>query len=277
MAELDLTSESLAPTITEFVPTRILHLAAQAGVRRSLTHPAEFVEANLVGFFRVLEISRLLGVEHLAYASSSSVYGFDHGMPFSESRGGNHPVSFYGATKRANELMAHSYSEIYGLPVTGLRFFTVYGPWGRPDMSPILFARSIQEGKTIRLFNRGHMKRDFTFVDDIVEGIARVLDCPPTPDSTWEGDTPEQSRAPFRVFNIGRGAPTELFRFVSLLEEAIGKKAILELAPMPPGEVLETYADVSRLVEVTGFRPQTDLEQGINQFVKWFKDYYPAS
>jgi UDP-glucuronate 4-epimerase len=255
---------------------RVVNLAAQAGVRYSLTHPHAYVDANIVGFLNVLEGCRHGGVEHLVYASSSSVYGANTRMPFSVHSGADHPVSLYAATKKSNELMAHSYAHLYRLPCTGLRFFTVYGPWGRPDMSLFLFTRAILEGRPIDVFNYGRHKRDFTYVDDIVEGVARVLDHVPEPDAAWSGDTPDPatSRAPYRLYNIGNHQPVELMRVIELLEEALGRKAEKNLLPMQPGDVPETYADVEDLTRVAGFRPSTSIEEGIRRFVAWYREFY---
>ena len=243
-------------------PDAVLHLAAQAGVRYSLENPAAYVQSNLVGFANVLEACRRHPPRHLVYASSSSVYGSNRKLPWSEADNVDHPVSLYAATKKANELMAHSYSHLFGLPATGLRFFTVYGPWGRPDMSPMLFASAIMEGRPIQVFNHGDMQRDFTYVDDIVEGTIRVLDRP-------AGGTP-----PCEVFNIGNHTPVGLLDYVAAMERALGREAKLELKPMQPGDVKSTYADTTRLAEATGFAPSTPLDEGLARFADWFKRYY---
>lgn len=255
---------------------RVVHLAAQAGVRYSITNPQAYGSANLVGFLNILEASRRQEVEHLVYASSSSVYGGNRKMPFAEVDAVDHPVSLYAATKKANELMAHSYSHLYGLRTTGLRFFTVYGPWGRPDMSPILFARAIFEGRPLDVFNHGKMLRDFTYIDDIVEGVVRVLDKPATASSDYDEikPTPATSNAPWRIFNIGNHQPIELLEYIDLMEDAIGKDAIKNFKPMQAGDVLATYADTRSLREWVGFAPSTPLSVGLSCFVQWVRDYY---
>ncbi|HVR39380.1 MAG TPA: NAD-dependent epimerase [Thermoanaerobaculia bacterium] len=257
-------------------PSRVLHLAAQPGVRYSLVNPYAYIEANIDGFMNVLEGCRHNGCEHLAFASSSSVYGANSHQPFSEHDNVDHPVSLYAATKKANELMAHTYAHLYRLPVTGLRFFTVYGPWGRPDMAIFLFTRDILAGKPIQVFNNGNMIRDFTYIDDIVEGVVRVLDHPAEPDPSWNSDTPDpaRSRAPYRVYNIGNSDPVPLMDCIALLEECLGKKAQIDFHPMQPGDVLSTMADVSELERAVGFRPRTSLAEGISRFVAWYKEYY---
>lgn len=253
-----------------------MHLVAQAGVRYSLDNPAAYIQGNLVGFGHVLEGCRHAGIEHLVYASSSSVYGGNRQMPFCEHHPVNHPVSLYAATKRANELMAHTYSHLYGVPATGLRFFTVYGPWGRPDMAPMLFARAILAGEPIRVFNNGRMRRYFTYIDDIVEGVIRCLDKPATPDPGFEPVLPDPatSWAPHRVFNIGNSQPVELLHFIGLLEQALGRKATTQFEPMQPGDVEATAADTTRLEEWVGFAPATPLEQGIQSFARWYRQYF---
>jgi UDP-glucuronate 4-epimerase len=253
----------------------VIHLAAQAGVRHSISDPHAYVDANLTGFLNVLEGCRHTGCRHLLYASSSSVYGANTRMPFRTSDNVDHPLSLYGATKKANELMAHAYSHLFGLPATGLRFFTVYGPWGRPDMAVWLFTAAIMAGEPIRLFNDGRMRRDFTYVDDIVEAVVRLVDRPPSADPAWSSDAPDpaSSRAPWRVYNIGNNRPQELLHVVSLIEEAVGRPAIRELMPMQPGDVLETYADVADLADAVGFSPKTPIEDGIRQFVAWYRTY----
>lgn len=255
---------------------RVVHLAAQAGVRYSLENPHAYADSNLVGFLNVLEGCRHSAVKHLVYASSSSVYGANETMPFSVHDNVDHPVSLYAATKKCNELMAHSYSHLYKLPVTGLRFFTVYGPWGRPDMSPFLFARAILEGKPIRVFNYGLHRRDFTYIDDIVEGVVRALDKIAESNKEWSGLEPDSatSRAPYRLYNIGNNEPVELLRYIELIESAIGIKANKELLPLQPGDVEHTYADVQDLVLATGYKPATPIEEGVSKFVSWYRKYY---
>jgi UDP-glucuronate 4-epimerase len=257
-------------------PRRVIHLAAQAGVRYSLENPHAYVDSNLVGFVNILEACRHSAVEHLAYASSSSVYGANTRMPFRVGDTVDHPVSLYAATKKANELMAHTYSHLFGLPTTGLRFFTVYGPWGRPDMALFLFTRAILEGKPIQLFNNGRMRRDFTYIDDIVEGIIRVNDHPAQPDPNWSGDQPNPatSKAPYRVYNIGNHTPVELLDFIAVLEDALGRKAEKQLLPMQPGDVPATWADVDDLARDVGFKPATPITEGIRRFVAWYRDFY---
>lgn len=251
-----------------FRPRRVVHLAAQAGVRYSLVNPHAYVQSNLTGFAHVLEGCRHAAVEHLVFASSSSVYGANPQVPFSEAHRVDHPVSFYAATKRANELMAHSYSHLYGFPSTGLRYFTVYGPWGRPDMSPWLFSSAILEGRSIDVFNEGRMQRDFTFVDDIAEGTVRVLDHLPAPDP--------ESGAPWCLYNIGNHQPVELMRFIEILEQALGRKAVLQFRPMQPGDVVRTYADTSRLQAAVGFAPTTALEEGLARWAGWYLSWRKA-
>ena len=255
---------------------RVVHLAAQAGVRYSLENPHAYVDSNLVGFMNILEGCRHHGVEHLVYASSSSVYGANTEMPFSIHHNVDHPLSLYAATKKSNELMAHAYSSLYDLPVTGLRFFTVYGPWGRPDMALFLFTRNILEGKPIDVFNHGHHRRDFTFIDDIVEGIVRVLDRTAPPNEDWSGDAPDPgtSRAPYRLYNIGNSNPVELLRYIEVLEQELGRKAEKNLLPMQPGDVPDTSADVDDLARDVGYRPATPVEVGVARFVAWYREYY---
>lgn len=267
--------EGMAGLFAEGAFDRVVHLAAQAGVRYSLDHPHTYVDSNLVGFMNILEGCRHHGTGHLVFASSSSVYGANTRMPFATSQNVDHPVSLYAATKKANELMAHAYAHLYGLPVTGLRFFTVYGPWGRPDMALYLFAEAMMEGRPIDVYNQGKMKRDFTYVDDVVEGITRLLDQPPKPDPEWTGEAPNPatSAAPYRVYNIGGSQPVELMRFVETVEDALGVKAKKNLLPMQPGDVPATYADVDDLAEATGFRPSTSLEEGIRRSMAWYKSY----
>lgn len=254
----------------------VVHLAAQAGVRYSLANPHAYVDSNLVGFLNVLEGCRHHQVRHLVFASSSSVYGANTRTPFSVHHNVDHPVSFYAATKKANELMAHSYASLYGLPTTGLRFFTVYGPWGRPDMAYFSFTRAILAGQPIDVFNNGRMQRDFTYIDDVVEGVVRVMDRIPSPDQDWSGDRPDPgtSYAPYRIYNIGNNRPVELLRFIEVLEECLGKKAAKNLLPMQAGDVLATCADVDGLMRDVGFRPETSIEEGLGRFVGWYLDYY---
>jgi UDP-glucuronate 4-epimerase len=255
---------------------RVIHLAAQAGVRYSLTNPHAYVESNLLGFMNVLEGCRHSGVQHLVYASSSSVYGGNTKMPFAESDSVDHPVSMYAATKKANELMAHTYSHLYGLPTTGLRFFTVYGPWGRPDMALFLFTKAILEGRPIDVYNHGKMQRDFTFVDDIVEGVVRVVDRIATADPAFDPLAPDPgtSNAPFRVFNIGNHQPVPLLDFIGCIEDALGMKAEKNLLPLQDGDVPATFADVGALTAWTGFAPATDIRTGIGRFVAWYRSYF---
>jgi UDP-glucuronate 4-epimerase len=259
-------------------PERVVHLAAQAGVRYSLEHPHSYADSNLVGFLDVLEGCRHNGVEHLVFASSSSVYGSNTQMPFSVHHNVDHPVSLYAATKKANELMAHAYAHLYRLPVTGLRFFTVYGPWGRPDMSLFLFTKKILAGEPIDVFNYGEHARDFTYIDDIVEGVVRTLDRVPAADPDWDSGSPDPgtSSAPYRIYNIGNNSPVGLMQFIECLEKALGKQAEKNFLPMQPGDVRETYADIDDLSEAVGFRPATPLEEGIQRFVEWYREHYQA-
>jgi len=254
----------------------VMHLAAQAGVRYSIENPAAYVDANLVGFGNVIEGARRSAVGHFVYASSSSVYGANARLPFAEDDNIDHPVSLYAATKKANELMAHSYAHLYRLPCTGLRFFTVYGPWGRPDMALFKFTRGILAGEAIPVFNRGEMVRDFTYVDDIVEGILRVIDQPAQADPTWSAlaPRPSSSNAPYRIYNIGNNQPVKLMRYIELLEQCLGRKALLDLLPLQDGDVPATVADVSRLAAAVGFKPATPVEVGIARFVDWYRSYY---
>jgi UDP-glucuronate 4-epimerase len=256
--------------------SRVIHLAAQAGVRYSIDNPHAYINSNVVGFLNILEACRHNEVEHLIFASSSSVYGANRAKPFSVHHNVDHPVSLYAATKKANELMAHTYSSLYGLPVTGLRFFTVYGPWGRPDMAYYSFTRAILEGQPIKVFNYGKMKRDFTYIDDIVEGIVRLINRVPQPDPEWNGEQPDPGRsyAPYRIYNIGNNRPVELLYFIEVIEKALGKEAKKELLPMQPGDVVETYADIDDLAREVGFRPEASIEEGIEKFVEWYRDYY---
>ena len=268
--------EGIAELFKTHKPQRVVNLAAQAGVRYSLENPMAYLDSNIVGFGHILEGCRHNGVEHLVYASSSSVYGSNTKMPFSVHDNVNHPVSLYAATKKANELMAHTYSHLYQLPTTGLRFFTVYGPWDRPDMALQKFAKAIVAGKPIQLFNYGNHRRDFTFIDDIVEGVIRVLDKPAQPNPEWSSDDPDSgtSYAPWRVYNIGNNNPVELKAYIAALESALGKEAEKELLPLQPGDVPDTYADVTDLVRDFEYQPSTTVEQGMQQFVSWFKSYY---
>jgi UDP-glucuronate 4-epimerase len=257
---------------------RVMHLAGQAGVRYSITNPHAYIDSNIVGFMNILEGCRHNAVEHLAYASSSSVYGANTHMPFSVHDNVDHPVSLYAASKKANELMAHTYSHLYKLPTTGLRFFTVYGPWGRPDMSPMIFTRKILQGKPINVFNYGNHRRDFTYIDDIVEGVIRVIDKSATANESWTGEAPDPSSslAPYRVYNIGNNNPVHLLTFIETLEICLNKKAIKNLLPLQPGDVPDTYADVSELVNDFGYKPETKLETGIGHFVDWYKTFYAS-
>ncbi|MBA1149292.1 NAD-dependent epimerase [Ectothiorhodospiraceae bacterium WFHF3C12] len=255
---------------------RVIHLAAQAGVRYSIEDPHAYIDSNVVGFMNVLEGCRHNEVGHLVYASTSSVYGANTRMPFSEHEIADHPLAIYGATKRANELMAHSYSHLFRLPTTGLRFFTVYGPWGRPDMALFLFTRNILEGKPIDVFNYGHHMRDFTFVDDIVEGVVRACDKTAEPNPNWDSDHPDPatSNAPFRVYNIGNNNPVQLTRYIEVLEDCLGKTAEKNLLPLQPGDVPDTYADASALADEVGYKPETSVEEGVKRFVDWYMDYH---
>ena len=257
-------------------PQRVVNLAAQAGVRYSLENPYAYVEANLVGFINILEACRHGKVEHLVYASSSSVYGANRKLPFSVQDPVDHPVSLYAATKKANELMAHTYSHLYGLPTTGLRFFTVYGPWGRPDMALFLFTRKILAGEPIDVFNHGHHTRDFTYVDDIVEGVIRTLDRVPEPDQAYDPLQPNSatSSAPYRVYNIGNSHPVQLSHYIEVLEDCLGRKAEKNLLPLQPGDVPDTSAEVTELMDDTGYRPDTPVEEGVKRFVEWYRGYY---
>jgi UDP-glucuronate 4-epimerase len=255
---------------------RVINLAAQAGVRYSLQNPLAYVDSNVVGFANVLEGCRHNGVEHLVYASTSSVYGANTNMPFSVHQNVDHPLSFYAATKKANELMAHTYAHLYALPVTGLRFFTVYGPWGRPDMALFLFTRNILAGKPIDVFNYGHHRRDFTYVDDIAEGVVRCCDRIATPNHAWDSDHPDpgSSRAPYRLYNIGNNQPVELMRYIEVLEQCLGRKAEINLLPLQQGDVPDTWADIDDLQRDAGYTPATPVETGIGRFVDWYRGYY---
>jgi len=256
-------------------PSVVVNLAAQAGVRYSLENPAAYIQSNLVGFGHILESCRHNDVGHLVYASSSSVYGGNRNLPFYEGQAVNHPVSLYAASKKANELMAHTYSHLYGLPATGLRFFTVYGPWGRPDMAPMLFAKAILAGEPIKVFNHGRMQRDFTYIDDIVEGVIRCCDKPATayPDFDALHPDPATAAAPHRVFNIGNSQPTDLMRFITVMEQALGREAVKDFQPMQLGDVVATAADTSRLEKWVGFKPSTSLTVGLSKFISWYKEY----
>ena len=260
-------------------PQRVVNLAAQAGVRYAAQNPHVYVSSNVTGFLHVLEGCRHHSVEHLVFASTSSVYGADTAMPFSEHQGTDHPLTLYAASKKANEAMAHSYAHLYGIPCTGLRFFTVYGPWGRPDMALFLFTRAILAGEPIQVFNHGRHKRSFTYVDDIVEGVIRALDRPPGTDPAWNGDAPDPASsgvAPYRIYNIGNEQPVELLRYIEVLEQCLGRKAQMELLPLQAGDVPDTEADVSELIAATGYRPQVGVEQGVANFVDWYRSYYRA-
>lgn len=259
-------------------PRRVVHLAAQAGVRYASENPHVYVASNVTGFLHVLEGCRHSDVDHLVFASTSSVYGANTRMPFSEHQPTEHPLTLYAATKKANEVMAHSYAHLHGLPATGLRFFTVYGPWGRPDMALFLFTKAILAGEPVKLFNNGKHRRSFTYIDDIVEGIIRVLDMPPAPDARWDGDAPDpaSSSAPYRLFNIGNQASVPLERYLEVLEDCLGRKARIELLPLQPGDVPASEADVTELAEAIGYRPVVPIEQGVAKFVDWYLNYYGA-
>ena len=268
--------QAVAALFAKERPEIVVNLAAQAGVRYSLKNPHAYVESNIVGFMNILEGCRHHHVRHLVYASSSSVYGANTRMPFSVHDNVDHPLSLYAATKKANELMAHAYAALYGLPCTGLRFFTVYGPWGRPDMALFLFTRAILEGRPIDVFNEGRMERDFTYIDDIVEGVARIMDRIPTPDAAWSGDRPDPSSsfAPYRLYNIGNNQPVALMDFITILEDHLGRKAKKNFLPMQAGDVPATFADVDALATAVGFKPATPIAEGIGHFVAWYRDYY---
>ena len=255
---------------------KVCNLAAQAGVRYSLVNPQAYINANIVGFLNLLEACRHNNIRHLAYASSSSVYGLNENMPFSTSDNVDHPVSLYAASKKSNELMAHTYSHLFGVPTTGLRFFTVYGPWGRPDMALFLFTKAILEDKPIDVFNNGKMRRDFTYVDDIVEGVIRVIDHAPQGNPNWSGAAPDPScsKAPYKVYNIGNSAPVELMDFIDAIEQALGKKAVKNMMPIQPGDVPATWADVDDLVEDLDYRPNTPIQEGVKRFIAWYKEFY---
>lgn len=260
----------------EHKPDRVVNLAAQAGVRYSLINPQAYIDSNITGFLNILEACRHIGTEHLVYASSSSVYGANTAMPFSVHNNVDHPVSLYATSKKANELMAHTYSHLFNIPTTGLRFFTVYGPWGRPDMALFIFTKKILAGEPIDVFNFGHHRRDFTYIDDIVEGVIRTLDHVAPTNPQWNGDTPDPatSKAPYRIYNIGSNNPVELLRYIEVLEDCLGKKAIKNLLPLQPGDVPDTYADVDALIEDVDYKPTTPVETGIDNFVKWYRGYY---
>jgi UDP-glucuronate 4-epimerase len=257
-------------------PDRVVNLAAQAGVRYSLINPQAYIDSNITGFLNILEACRHIGTEHLVYASSSSVYGANTAMPFSVHNNVDHPVSLYATSKKANELMAHTYSHLFNIPTTGLRFFTVYGPWGRPDMALFIFTKKILAGEPIDVFNYGHHRRDFTYIDDIVEGVIRTLDHVAPRNESWSGDTPDPatSKAPYRLYNIGSNNPVELLRYIEVLEDCLGKKAVKNLLPLQPGDVPDTYADVDALIEDVDYKPTTPVEVGIENFVRWYRDYY---
>ncbi len=260
-----------------YKPQRVVHLAAQAGVRYAAENPHVYVQSNVTGFLHILEGCRHHDVQHLVYASTSSVYGANRAMPFSEHAPAEHPLTLYAATKKANEQMAHSYAHLYGIPCTGLRFFTVYGPWGRPDMALFLFTRAILEGKPIRVFNHGQHKRSFTYVDDIVEGVVRTLDRVPGKDPDWSGERPDPATsgvAPYRLYNIGNEQPVELLRFIQVLEDCLVRKAVMEMLPLQPGDVPDTEADVSDLIANVGYRPVVPVEEGVANFVSWYRGYY---
>ena len=259
-------------------PQRVINLAAQAGVRYAAQNPHVYVSSNVTGFLHILEGCRHHHVEHLVFASTSSVYGANTKMPFSEHQPTEHPLTLYAATKKANEQMAHSYAHLYGIPCTGLRFFTVYGPWGRPDMALFLFTKAILAGEPIQVFNHGHHKRSFTYIDDIVEGVIRTLDQVPTANPAWNGDAPDpaSSNAPYRLYNIGNQQPVELLRYIEVLEQCLGRKAKMEMLPLQAGDVPDTEADVSSLVEAVGYTPSVSVEQGVDRFVRWYRDYFSA-
>ena len=268
--------ENLEKLFKEEKFDKVCNLAAQAGVRYSLTNPYAYVDSNIVGFINLLECCRHNSIEHLAYASSSSVYGLNESQPFSTHDNVDHPISLYAASKKSNELMAHTYSHLFNLPTTGLRFFTVYGPWGRPDMALFLFTKAILEDRAIDVYNYGDMQRDFTYIDDIVEGVVRVIDNPPKGNLNWSGKNPDpsSSKAPYKIYNIGNNAPVGLMDFIEEIEKKIGKKAKKNFLPLQPGDVKSTYADVSDLIEDLGYKPQTPIREGISNFIDWYLDYY---
>jgi UDP-glucuronate 4-epimerase len=274
---IDLTDKRAIETLfADHKPQRVVNLAAQAGVRYSIENPLAYIESNIIGFTHILEGCRHSGVEHLVYASSSSVYGANTSMPFSVHDNVDHPLSLYAATKKSNELMAHTYSHLYNLSTTGLRFFTVYGPWGRPDMALFKFTKAILDGKNISVFNYGKHRRDFTYIDDIVEGVIRVLDKPANSNPNWSGTNPDSatSMAPWRVYNIGNNNPVELMDYIAALEKALGKKAKIDMLPLQPGDVPDTYADVTDLVEQLEYKPSTPIDKGIEDFVVWYRNYF---
>jgi UDP-glucuronate 4-epimerase len=260
----------------EHLPQRVVNLAAQAGVRYAAENPHVYVASNVTGFLHILEGCRHYGVEHLVFASTSSVYGANTRMPFSEHQSAEHPLTLYAATKKANEMMAHSYAHLYGIPCTGLRFFTVYGPWGRPDMALFLFTKAILAGEPIKVFNHGHHKRSFTYIDDIVEGVIRTLDKLPVANPVWNSEAPDpaSSNAPYRIYNIGNEQPVQLLRYIEVLEECLGRKAQMQMLPLQAGDVPDTEADVSELIADVGYRPAVSVEQGVARFVEWYRDYY---
>ena len=278
--KLDLVDrEAMERLFSEGKFRRVVHLAAQAGVRHSIPNPHIYVQSNITGFLHVLEACRHQGIEHLVYASTSSVYGANSRLPFTEDQNVDHPLSLYAATKKANELMAHSYSSLYGLPTTGLRFFTVYGPWGRPDMALFLFTKRILAGEPIDLFNEGRHQRDFTYVDDIARGVVAALDSPARPDASWDSSapSPQSSNAPYKIYNIGNQRPVTLMRYIEVLEQCLGRKARRNLLPNQPGDILDTWADVDALAHDMGYRPQTALEEGVKRFVEWYLAYYESA
>ncbi len=268
--------DAVNKVFTDYPITKVINLAAQAGIRYSLKKPYTYIESNIVGFMNILEACRHNEIEHLIYASSSSVYGANKTKPFSVHHNVDHPISLYAATKKANELMAHTYSYLYGLPTTGLRFFTVYGPWGRPDMALFKFTKAILEGKPIEVYNYGKMKRDFTYIDDVIEGIVRLLNRIPQPDPNWDGKQPDPgtSSAPYRIYNIGNNKPEDLLNFISVLERELGKEAQKVFLPLQAGDVPETFADIDDLIRDVGFKPKITIEEGIKRFVEWYKGYY---
>ena len=268
--------ETVEKLFAEHRPQRVIHLAAQAGVRHSLTHPQDYAQSNLVGFLNILETCRHNAVEHLVFASSSSVYGANTRMPFGVHDNVDHPISLYAASKKANELMAHSYAHLFRTPTTGLRFFTVYGPWGRPDMALFKFTRNILAGEPIDVFNEGNNSRDFTYIDDVVEGVLRVVDRIPVPNPNWSGDAPDpgSSTGPYRIYNIGNHSPVKLMDFIACIEKAVGREAKKKFLPAQPGDVAVTYADVAELQKDFNFSPETPIEEGIAKFVAWYRDYY---
>jgi UDP-glucuronate 4-epimerase len=277
MVRLDLADrDGMARLFRDGKFDRVVHLGAQAGVRYSLENPYSYIDSNIVGTLHVLEGCRHHDVEHLVYASSSSVYGANTAMPFSIHQNVDHPLALYGATKKANELMAHTYSNLYGLPTTGLRFFTVYGPYGRPDMALFMFTQNIIEGKPIDVFNYGNHRRDFTYIDDIVEGVVRTMDKTAEPNPDWDSEKPDPgtSRAPYRLYNIGNQQPVELMRYIEVIEECVGRKAEMNMLPLQPGDVPATWADTEDLAQDTGYRPSTPVEEGVRRFVDWYRDYY---